>query len=349
GEFFSQACSDVMSVLEVQGMGVILRPGIDDAASRKFYGAQRLPQHTLERLYDVLMRRVGLHKATVLINDLPRNEEFAWMAAFADSILAIPLQREEQVLGCIFCVNKTGGEFNSIDAKLLSSIANQCAIYLENSILFRDAQDLMMGMLRSMVSAVDAKDAYTCGHSERVALVARELATVAGMSPAMVDQIYMAGLLHDVGKIGVPEAVLKKPGKLTAEEFEQMKQHPEIGAHILRDVRQLEPVIPGVLHHHERWDGRGYPAKLAGENIPLAGRILCLADCFDAMTSNRTYRPALPFDTALSEIRNGAGTQFDPELAAAFLRISQERLLELTAGHHEQAHKLIEEGRLRVA
>ena len=186
-------------------------------------------------------------------------------------------------------------------------------------------------------------------HSERVALVARELATVAGMSPAMVDQIYMAGLLHDVGKIGVPEAVLKKPGKLTAEEFEQMKQHPEIGAHILRDVRQLEPVIPGVLHHHERWDGRGYPAKLAGENIPLAGRILCLADCFDAMTSNRTYRPALPFDTALSEIRNGAGTQFDPELAAAFLRISQERLLELTAGHHEQAHKLIEEGRLRVA
>ena len=350
GEFFQHACIDVMRVLDVQGMGVVLRAGMDDHAAPTFFGNLSLPRHTRERLNETLMRRIDVQKSAIVINDVFRSVDFAWIAPIAGSILAMPLQREDHVLGCLFCLNKNGGEFNTIDSKLLGSIANECAIYLENSVLFQDARNLMMGLIRSMVSAVDAKDAYTCGHSERVALVARELAMIAGMPEQIIDEIYMAGLLHDVGKIGVPEAVLKKPGKLTPEEFEQMKQHPEIGAHILRDVQQLEKIIPGVLHHHERWDGKGYPRKLAGSDIPLAGRILCLADCFDAMTSNRTYRPALPFDVALREIKNGAGTQFDPELAEVFLRIGEARLLELTAGHHEQAHRLIEQHRtLRVA
>ena len=130
----------------------------------------------------------------------------------------------------------------------------------------------------------------------------------------------MAGLLHDVGKIGVPESVLQKTGRLTPEEFEQMKKHPQIGARILADVKQVKPLVPGVLYHHERYDGKGYPAGLAGSDIPLMGRIICLADCFDAMTSNRTYRKALPLEVALTEIRRCAGTQFDPALAEAFLR-----------------------------
>jgi HD-GYP domain-containing protein (c-di-GMP phosphodiesterase class II) len=156
--------------------------------------------------------------------------------------------------------------------------------------------------------------------------------------------------LHDVGKIGVPEAVLQKPGKLTDEEFELMKQHPDIGARILRDVRQLGDITPGVLHHHERWDGRGYPAKLQGNDIPILGRLICLADCFDAMTSNRTYRRALPFEVAMLEIRKNAGVQFDPELAEAFIRIGEARLRELTSGHHEQATRLIaRHSSLRVA
>ena len=152
----------------------------------------------------------------------------------------------------------------------------------------------------------------------------------------------MAGLLHDVGKIGVPEAVLQKAGKLSDEEFGQIKKHPEIGARILRDIKQVEDIIPGVLHHHERYDGRGYPAGLAGENIPLFGRIICLADCFDAMTSSRTYRKALPLEVALSEIRNNAGTQFDPVLTEHFLRIGEQRLRDLLREHHEQSKKLID-------
>src|SRR5262245_54229060 len=177
--------------------------------------------------------------------------------------------------------------------------------------LYDDVRGLMMGLLHSLTSAVDAKDAYTCGHSERVALLSRELAQAAKLTEAQIERIYMAGLLHDVGKIGVPESVLQKTGRLTPEEFELMKKHPQIGERILRDIKQIEDIIPGVLHHHERFDGKGYPSGLAGESIPLMGRIICLADCLDAMTSNRTYRKGMPLEVALTEIRRCAGTQFD--------------------------------------
>jgi len=152
----------------------------------------------------------------------------------------------------------------------------------------------------------------------------------------------MAGLLHDVGKIGVPEAVLQKAGRLDPEEFEQIKKHPEIGARILRDIKQVEDIIPGVLYHHERYDGKGYPSGKAGDGIPLFGRIICLADCFDAMTSSRTYRKALPLEVALTEIRRCSGTQFDPTLTDHFLRIGEQRLRDVLKDHHEQASKLLE-------
>src|SRR5215204_3822211 len=208
--------------------------------------------------------------------------------------------------------------------------------------LFEDVHGLMMGLLHSLTSAVDAKDAYTCGHSERVALVSRHLAQQMGLSEKDVEQIYMAGLLHDVGKIGVPEAVLQKTGKLTPEEFEQMKRHPQIGARILQDIKQVREIVPGVRHHHELYDGKGYPVGLAGEKIPLMGRIICLADCFDAMTSNRTYRKALPLEVALTEIRRCSGTQFDPALTDAFLRTECETFRELLKDHQEQTKRLAE-------
>src|SRR4029079_6458432 len=134
-----------------------------------------------------------------------------------------PLQRQDEVLGCLFGLDKHNGEFDSVDAKLLNSIGNESAIYLENAKRFDDVRGLMMGLLHSLTSAVDAKDAYTCGHSERVALLTRSLAAESGLPERACDRIYMAGLLHDVGKIGVPEAVLQKTGKLTPEEFEQIK------------------------------------------------------------------------------------------------------------------------------
>ena len=285
---------------------------------------------------------LGQRKSPLLVNHLVKDKTLGWMAEYATQLLAVPLMRQEQVLGCLFGIDKQNGEFDTVDSKLLNSIANESAIYLENAMLFDDVRGLMMGLLHSLTSAVDAKDAYTCGHSERVALLSRSLAIEAGLTEQQVDRIYMAGLLHDVGKIGVPEAVLQKTGKLTPEEFEQIKKHPEIGAKILRDIKQVEDIIPGVLHHHERYDGKGYPGGLAGESIPLMGRIICLADCFDAMTSSRTYRKGLPLEVALTEISRCSGTQFDPVLSDAFLRLGIGDLRELIRDYQEQSKRMIE-------
>jgi HD-GYP domain-containing protein (c-di-GMP phosphodiesterase class II) len=328
-DFFKQACLDVLEVMGVQGLGVALSGQVLPGHEPVLYGALSLPPGTVHRLAEQLIPMLHERKGPLLVNDLDGDKSLDWLAKHVRQLMAVPLQRQDMVMGCLFALNKSGGDFDSQDSKLLNSIANQSAIYLENAILFDDSHGLMMGLLHSLTSAVDAKDAYTCGHSERVALLGRQLSLEAGMGEAFGERVYMTGLLHDVGKIGVPEGVLQKTGRLTPEEFEQMKKHPEIGARILQDIKQISDLIPGVLHHHERFDGRGYPAGLIAENIPLMGRIICLADCFDAMTSNRTYRKAMPLEVALTEIRRCSGTQFDPSLTEAFLRIGAEKFRQL--------------------
>jgi HD-GYP domain-containing protein (c-di-GMP phosphodiesterase class II) len=341
-DFFKQACLDVLEVMGVQGMGVALS---GDAAQRQepvLYGPLSLPPGTVRRLADELMPVLFHRKSPLLINDLAKDKTFHWLSEHSHHLLAVPLQRQDQVLGCLFALDKITGDFDSQDSKLLNSIANESAIYLENAMLFDDVHGLMMGLLHSLTSAVDAKDAYTCGHSERVAALSRQLTLEAQLPESLAERVYMAGLLHDVGKIGVPESVLQKTGRLTPEEFELMKKHPQIGARILRDVKQIGDLIPGVLHHHERYDGQGYPAQLTGEHIPIMGRIICLSDCFDAMTSNRTYRKALPLEVALTEIRRCSGTQFDPVLTEAFLKISPEKFREFMSMRQEQAKDIID-------
>jgi len=341
-DFFKQTCVDVMEVLGVRGMGVALCSDKSGAVDPAIYGQLTMTQHRLRQLGGELLRVMRDRKAPLLVNDLARDRNFRLLVDDARQLMVVPLQRQDEILGCLFAIDKQAGEFDSVDAKLLNSIANESAIYLENARLFEDVHGLMMGLLHALTSAVDAKDAYTCGHSERVALLSRRLAKEIRLPDNQVDRIYMAGLLHDVGKIGVPEAVLQKTARLTDEEFAQMKKHPGVGARILSDIKQVEDIIPGVLHHHERYDGKGYPTGLSGQNIPLMGRIICLADCFDAMTSNRTYRRALPLEVALSEIRRCSGTQFDPKLAEAFLTISIEQFRELLTDHQSQARKRLD-------
>ncbi|HZL36538.1 MAG TPA: HD domain-containing phosphohydrolase [Tepidisphaeraceae bacterium] len=340
-DFFKQTCLDVLPVMGVRAVGVALGPEAHSPGAVLF-GQMELPAGIIARLGGQLLSMLSVRKSALLINDLAANPQFKWLGEHARHLLAVPLQRYDKTLGCLFALDKEIGDFDSADAKLLNSIANESAIYLENAKLFEDAHGLMMGLLHSLTSAVDAKDAYTCGHSERVALLSRHLSQAAGLGDYEVEQVYMAGLLHDVGKIGVPESVLQKTGKLTPEEFELMKKHPRIGARILQDVRQVKHLIPGVLHHHERFDGAGYPDGLAGAAIPLMGRIICLADSFDAMTSNRTYRKALPLEVALTEIRRCAGTHFDPELAEAFLGTNADRYRELLLDHQQKSRKLLD-------
>lgn len=176
---------------------------------------------------------------------------------------------------------------------------------------------LNLQAVQSLALAVEAKDPYTKGHSERVAEVSEHLASIMGLPPFQVERVRIAGILHDIGKIGVPEAVLLKKGKLDAQEFELIRKHPVDGRNILCPLHFLSDILPAVYHHHERYDGKGYPAGLAGEAIPLWARIIQVADTYDAMTSNRPYRDAFSKAHAASEIARCAGTQFDPTVAKA--------------------------------
>ncbi|MBN8644835.1 MAG: HD-GYP domain-containing protein [Planctomycetes bacterium] len=243
------------------------------------------------------------------------------------------------VVGGILASAKQGDDrlVSSSDQKMIGAAAGSLSVLLENAWLYEDKQAMFLGTLEALTTSIDAKDPYTCGHSERVAHLAAELALALGMSREQAERIRIAGLVHDIGKIGVPEGVLCKPGRLTDEEFDLIKKHPEIGEHILRDIPLLGDVLPGVLSHHERFDGRGYPHRLAGEDIPLMARIIGLADSFDAMSSNRTYRAAMNRETVLGEVRKGAGTQFDPALAKVFLTLDFSTYDEMVARHHRQA------------
>ncbi len=171
---------------------------------------------------------------------------------------------------------------------------------------------ISMQIVKALSGAVDAKDTYTNGHSLRVAEYSREIARRAGLSGETQNDIYMMGLLHDVGKIGVPDAIINKPAHLTEEEYSVIKNHPVMGARILKNIKDFPKLITGARWHHERYDGKGYPDGIAGEEIPLEARIIAVADAYDAMSSRRSYRDVLPQEVVRGEIEKGRGTQFDP-------------------------------------
>ena len=175
-----------------------------------------------------------------------------------------------------------------------------------------------IGILRY---TVEAKDPYTRGHSDRVSEFSVLIGEHMGLDEATIHTLRIGGLFHDIGKIGIPDSILLKESKLNDEEYSQIKNHPTIGAHMIGDSDIFKDIIPIVKHHHERYDGKGYPSQLSGENIPLTARITAVSDTFDAMTSKRTYRNALPLEVVKSEIERCSGTQFDPEIAQVFLRI----------------------------
>ena len=343
GEFLQAACRTTASVMELRGLGVLVWGRSLPELEPLMFGSVGLSPEEVQRLSKLLEQLITAEGEAggLLINDVSQSPQLAWLSAKATQILVVPMQRHGEILGCLVALDKAvppeifgafnRGVFTSIDRKLLAGVSVHVALFLENRKLFQDTESLMMGLLHSLVAAVDAKDAYTCGHSVRVGLYAKRLAEAAGFEAPFADRAYLAGLLHDVGKIGVDDAVLRKPGKLTAEEFAQIQRHPEIGFRILKGIAQVQDILPGVLYHHEKYGGGGYPQNLAGEAIPLLGRVLCIADSFDAMTSSRTYRTAMSAEDAMEEIRRCQATQFDPALAGVFCGIPMEQLRQLMA------------------
>ncbi|MBR4759216.1 MAG: response regulator [Lachnospiraceae bacterium] len=188
----------------------------------------------------------------------------------------------------------------------------------------RENEELSIQVVLAIADAIDAKDTYTNGHSRRVAKYSRDIAARLGYTEQQQSDIYMMGLLHDVGKIGVPDAVINKPAKLTEEEFELIKSHPERGARILENIKAMPQLATGAMWHHEKYNGTGYPDGKAGTDIPIEARIIAVADAYDAMSSRRSYRDALPQDVVRSEIERGRGTQFDPAIADIMIRMIEE-------------------------
>ncbi|HEY4329357.1 MAG TPA: HD domain-containing phosphohydrolase, partial [Phycisphaerae bacterium] len=326
--FLETVCREVQQIGDFREVVIALTRRTDEQESTELEeacvvigGCGIEAAELLRRLHEPIHDALSVGE-TQVHNEIATDCDWASLKSNVRRFVCVPLERDRRALGVLVAVDKSDTtEFNSVDLKLLNNVGNQCSIFLENAALYHDMQDLFMGVLHALTRSIDAKDAYTRGHSQRVAELSRALAQKIGLTDEQCERVYLSGLLHDVGKIGVPEAVLTKPGRLTDEEFAAIKKHPAIGAQILGNIRQLQDIIPGVLFHHERWDGRGYPHLIGGENIPLMGRIICVADSFDAMSSTRTYRPALPLDTVLEEIRRCAGAQFDPALAKVFVTL----------------------------
>lgn len=348
--FLQLACDSLTDIVLVEGIAVLLEREIE--GERKLVisagsGLIDIDERMAAVLHSRLVDEVAKGREALLDSEVDAPFKFNWSENIRN-IIAVPLCTKEKsdsslshrarndlsIIGLLVAVNRIDKpDFDSTDIKLFTSVASNCAVFIENGGLFRDLKELFVGSLKALTSSIDAKDQYTRGHSERVALISRWIAErVSERQPLDEEQIhtvYLAGLLHDIGKIGIDEQVLRKNGKLTPEERECIQRHPSIGASILRGIKQMRDIVPGVLCHHERIDGTGYPDGLHGDEIPLIGKIVGLADSFDAMTSRRVYRDALSIEHALDEIRRGLGSQFDQTVGTVFLEGDVHHLWEL--------------------
>lgn len=242
------------------------------------------------------------------------------------SALSVPLLVRDRVTGVInISARRDSGDFTDEHLHLLVNMANQAAIAIENAKLHNELHELFVSSITALANAIDARDPYTRGHSERVAVYSVRIGERVGLFGRDLDFLRYASLLHDVGKINIRDEILNKPGRLTDDEFAIMKRHPEYGAAIMMPVKAFQKIIPFMFYHHERYcSGGGYPVGLSGDAIPLEARVISVADAYDAMTSHRPYRRALSIDQAVQELIKNSGAQFDPKLVDIFLQILEE-------------------------
>ena len=338
--FLQMACDGLTEIVNVEGIAILLEKTMD--GERRLALAAGLGLIDIDEQMAVILKsrlaeEINSGKEALLDSEVDAPFKHEWPENIK-SIIGVPLWGKEKtgvpfaeraqdgssITGLMVAINRLDkADFDSTDVKLFNSVANECAVFVENGKLFKDLEELFIGSLRALTSSIDAKDPYTRGHSERVAFISRWIAEriseARGLTEEQIHKIYLAGLLHDIGKMGIDEVVLRKKGKLTEQELNQMRMHPSIGAAILSEIKQMHDIVPGVLHHHERADGKGYPSGLTAGQIPLTGKIVGLADSFDAMTSKRTYREAMTTGQALAEIEKGLGTQFDEQVGRIFI------------------------------
>lgn len=307
-----------------------------DAASNELYFEVALGE-TGARLKEVRIKAdqgiagwVLQHEEGVIVND-PGNDHRFYRAAdiksqfTTKSLLAAPLVVKGKTIGVLEAINKLDGVFERGDLDLLIFLANQVAPAIENASLYAELREVFHETALTLSDALECRDTYTGGHTRRVCEYSLAIGESLGLSAGVLDKLKLSAILHDIGKIGVDDAILRKAGPLNPEEFLQMKQHTRFGSDILQQVRSMAEIIPGVLYHHEKYDGSGYPEALKGEDIPILARIIAVADTYDAMTTDRPYRKGLSMETALEELRRGSGTQFDAIIVNAFIHGIKEK------------------------
>jgi putative nucleotidyltransferase with HDIG domain len=318
---------EVMRVLPAE-RAALLRVGADGQLHPEVARNRSDPGGAVE-VSRTVVEEVSTHRQCVLSADALLDERISVSESIMlhniRSVLCVPIAYDEELLGVLY-LDAPGREnlFTEEDLHFVSGIAGIAAVAITNAMALErvrsTAQELnraYLSMLSVLANAIEARDHYTIGHTWRVARFAQVIARRLGWLEERVGELEVGGVLHDIGKIGVPDSILTKPGPLTAPEQQLMELHPQIGAKMLRDVPTLQRILPYVLHHHERWDGTGYPDRLKAEAIPDEARLLAVADALDAMTSSRPYRPGLEREVAIDELERQAGRQFDPDVVAA--------------------------------
>ncbi len=279
--------------------------------------------------WEIINDQLVKKKKSLIVNDVHKNPIFKKKRVYfskekfpVNSFLAVPLAKDDKIIGALIVSNRNrpGHLFTKEDEKLLRALSNHIAIALLNAKLYQDLKNLFISTVKSLVKAVDAKDRYTSGHSERVMKYSLAIGKELGLDEETLEILKLSSLLHDVGKIGIKESILAKPAKLLGYERSQMNRHPAIGVGIVEGIENSHKIIRGILEHHERFDGKGYPNHLKGLAISLEGRIIAVADTFDALTTDRPYQKGYSKEEALLEIKKESFTQFDPKVIKAFLK-----------------------------
>lgn len=281
------------------------------------------PEHLVESLVELIPSDATSQKEDFfIINDSKESPGFAKLHPDPYRFLAVTVKDKEKFYGWMGLVSFRLKEiFRRSELSLVSSIAQQLASAISNTDLYKDLEDFVINVVKSLVYTIEAKDVYTRGHSERVNYYSMMIAEELDFDENTRKALNWASILHDIGKIGIPEEILNKPGRLTDEEYDIIKGHPEKGRNILAPLKQLAAAIPGILHHHEHCNGKGYPFGLKKEEIPLEARIIAVADTFDAINSTRAYRPAKTPKDAIDIISSVAGEQLDDEIVTLFLKV----------------------------
>jgi HD-GYP domain-containing protein (c-di-GMP phosphodiesterase class II) len=256
-----------------------------------------------------------------IINDVSSDPRYKEGKNKVSSLVCAPLKINDRVLGVINISSEEPYQYSSMDLKLFSALALQAAVSIENAIFYENLRETFITTIQTLAETVEKRDCYTGGHITRVMNYSTLIGHELGLSDEEMQRLVFAAILHDIGKIGIRDMILLKTGKLTDEEYAEIKKHPIYGEEILKPIKQLKNIIPGIKQHHERFDGSGYPEGLRKDDIDMIARIISVADTFDAMTTNRPYGYCKTFDETFKEIEQSVGTQLDPDVVAAFMRV----------------------------